>query len=430
MESLFKLTVLEVRIPLNMNVLSRGVVPKVMSLGAVLKEWLAHRREVLRRRSEHRLAAIRRRLEILDGYLIAYLNLDEVIRIIRYEDEPKQELMKAFGLNDVQAEAILNMRLRNLRKLEEAEIRGEHGTLSEERDQIEALLASEDKQWKTIAWEIGEVRKTFGPDTKLGRRRTTLGAAPAHEFEDMQAAMIEREPITVVVSEKGWIRALKGHLDDFARLDFKQGDRLRIGFKAETTDRILVVSTAGRVFTLEASKLPGGRSQGEPIRIQVDMDEDQDVLDVFVHKPDRRLMIATRQAKGFIVAEAELVAQTRKGKQVVNVAADDAVRLVRTVPPGATHVATIGDNRKLLVFPIEHVAEMTRGSGVRLQRFKDGGLADLRCFVGTEGLTWTDSAGRGFTRSLADLADWLGNRADAGRLPPAGFPKTNRFDPG
>jgi topoisomerase-4 subunit A len=428
MESVFKLSELESRISLNMNVLSGGIVPKVMGLKDVLVEWLDHRREVLLRRSRHRLGVIEKRLEILGGLLIAYLNLDEVIRIIREEDEPKQVLMVRFDLTDVQANAILDMRLRNLRKLEEFEIRKEHEALTIEAGQIRDLLASVDKQWKVVALQIREVAATFGPETRLGKRRSTFAEAPGHAQEDIKEAMIERESITVVVSEKGWIRALKGHLDDFARLEFKQGDKLRVAFKAETTDKIVIFSTAGRVFTLDASKLPGGRGHGEPIRIQVDLDEDQDVLDVFVHRPDRRLLVATREGKGFIVPEAEVVAQTRKGRQVVNVAAKDEVRLVRTVPPGATHVAAIGDNRKFLVFPIEQVAEMARGSGVRLQRFKDGGLADLKCFNGAEGLVWTSSGGSSFTRSLDDLKDWLGNRADAGRLPPRGFPATNRFD--
>ncbi|WP_407051696.1 DNA topoisomerase IV subunit A [Methyloraptor flagellatus] len=428
MESLFKLSELESRIPLNMNVLSHGLVPNVLGLKDVLRQWLDHRKDVLLRRSRYRLGVIEKRLEILAGLLVAYLNLDEVIRIIRYEDEPKEVLMATFSLTEVQADAILNMRLRNLRKLEEMEIRKEHDELTKEAEQIRALLASDAKQWKVISMEIAGVAKDFGPDTKLGKRRSTFAEAPEHDAAAVAEAMIEREPITVVVSDKGWIRALKGHMDDLSRLEFKQGDKLRLAFKAETTDKLLVFSTGGRFFTLEASKLPGGRGHGEPIRIQVDIEQDQDIVDVFVSRPDRKLLIASKEGKGFIVAENEVVAQTRKGKQVLNVGTTDEARLIRPVPEGATHVAIIGDNRKLLVFPLEQIQEMARGAGVRLQRYKDGGIADLKLFNGAEGLSWSDSAGREFRRSLDELKDWVGNRADAGRLPPAGFPKSNRFD--
>ena len=428
MESLFKLSELESRIPLNMNVLSHGLVPNVLGLKDVLRQWLDHRKDVLVRRSRYRLGVIEKRLEILAGLLVAYLNLDEVIRIIRYEDEPKEVLMATFSLTEVQADAILNMRLRNLRKLEEMEIRKEHDDLTKEAEQIRALLASDAKQWKVISMEIAGVAKDFGPDTKLGKRRSTFAEAPEHDAAAVAEAMIEREPITVVVSDKGWIRALKGHMDDLSRLEFKQGDKLRLAFKAETTDKLLVFSTGGRFFTLEASKLPGGRGHGEPIRIQVDIEQDQDIVDVFVSRADRKLLIVSKEGKGFIVAENEVVAQTRKGKQVLNVGTTDEARLIRPVPEGATHVAIIGDNRKLLVFPIEQIQEMARGAGVRLQRYKDGGIADIKLFNGAEGLSWSDSAGREFRRSLEELKDWVGNRADAGRLPPAGFPKSNRFD--
>jgi topoisomerase-4 subunit A len=430
MESVFKLSELESRISLNMNVLSRGVVPNVLGLRDVLREWLDHRKDVLVRRSRHRLGVIEKRLEILGGLLIAYLNLDEVIRIIREEDEPKQVLIARFTLTDVQAEAILNMRLRNLRKLEEFEIRREHEALSKEADELRTLLDSQSMLWSRVAHQIREVATSFGPETKLGKRRSAFADAPDHAQVDIKEAMIEREPITVVVSDKGWIRALKGHMDDLTRLEFKQGDKLRFAFKAETIDKIVIFSTGGRFFTLDASKLPGGRGHGEPIRLQVDMDQDQDVLDAFVHRPDRRLLVATKDGRGFIVQESEVVAQTRKGKQVLNVAATDEARILRTVADGATHVATIGDNRKLLVFTLDQIPELSKGSGVRLQRFKDGGIADLKCFVGSEGLTWTDSASRAFTRSLDEMKEWIGTRGDAGRLPPPGFPKTNRFDKG
>jgi topoisomerase-4 subunit A len=425
MESLFKLTELESRIPLNMNVLSQGKVPRVMGLSEVLTEWLAHRKDVLVRRSRFRLAAIDRRLEILGGLLIAYLNLDEVIRIIREEDEPKPVLIERFTLTDNQAEAILNMRLRNLRKLEEFEIRKEHEALSAEKAEIESLLASDDKQWQTVAWEIGEVKKKYAKATELGRRRTTFSNAPEADIEAIQQAMIEKEPITVVISEKGWIRALKGHMSDTASLTFKEGDALRVTFPAQTTDKILLVTTGGKVYTLGADKLPGGRGHGEPLRIMVDMENDQDVLTAFVHVPSRKLLIASTAGNGFVVAENEIVANTRKGKQVMNVGMPDETKLV--VPVTGDHVAVVGENRKMVVFPLEQIPEMTRGKGVRLQRYKDGGVADIKCFAIADGLTWEDSAARVFTKNRDELAEWLGDRAAAGRTVPKGFPRSGKF---
>lgn len=425
MESLFKLSELESRIPLNMNVLSMGRVPKVMGLKEVLVEWLAHRREVLQRRSRHRLAAIDRRLEILGGYLIAYLNLDEVIRIIREEDEPKVSLMETFSLTDVQAEAILNMRLRSLRKLEEFEIRTEFDTLSKEKAEIESLLASDEKQWQTIAWEIGEVRKKFAKATELGRRRTQFASAPEADVEAIQQAMIEKEPVTVVISEKGWIRALKGHIADTSGLQFKEGDALKVAFPAQTTDKVLIVTTGGKVYTLGADKLPGGRGHGEPLRIMVDMENDQDVLTAFVHDPHRKVIIASQAGNGFVVSETEMVANTRKGKQVMNVGMPDEAKLV--VPVRGDHVAVVGENRKMLVFPLAQLPEMTRGKGVRLQRYKDGGISDLRCFAIADGLTWDDSAGRTFVRTKEELVEWLADRAGAGRTVPKGFPRSGKF---
>jgi len=426
MESLFRVTDLETRIPLNLNVLSRGVVPKVMGLGEVLNEWLAHRRQVLVRRSEHRLAAITHRLEVLDGYLIAYLNLDEVIRIVRSEDEPKPVLMKAFKLSDVQAEAILNMRLRSLRKLEEVEIRGEHGKLTEEGKSLRALLRSAEKQWAAVADQIREVRKTFGPDTPLGRRRTSFAEAPAAGIaEAMLEATVEREPVTVVVSQKGWIRALKGHVADTKGLAFKGDDSLKFAFPAETTDRIMVASTGGRFYTLPAERLPGGRGHGEPIRVLVDMDAADDIVAVFVHDSSRKLLVVSTEGRGFVVPEAEIVANTRKGKQVMTVSGGEEMRLC--VGAAGDMVAMLGANRKLLLFPLAQMPEMARGKGVRLQRYKDGGVADARVFAKAEGLTWMDSSGRSFNRSLKELKDWVGDRAQAGRLPPQGFPRSNRF---
>ncbi|TPW32080.1 DNA topoisomerase IV subunit A [Pararhizobium mangrovi] len=425
MEQLFKLTDFETRLQLNMNVLSMGRVPRVMALPEVLREWLDHRKDVLQRRSRHRLAQIERRLEILGGYLVAYLNIDEVIAIIREEDEPKPVMMARFELTDLQAESILNMRLRSLRKLEEFEIRKEFDNLTQEKADIEALLASDDQQWKTIAWEIGEVKKTFGKNTELGRRRSDFAEAAEIDLETIQNAMIEKEPVTVVVSEKGWIRALKGHIADFATLTFKEGDALKVAFPAHTTDKLIVVGTAGRVYTLAADRLPGGRGHGEPLRLMVDMDNDQDVLTAFVHDPERRLLFASTAGNGFVVEEREIVANTRKGKQVMNVKAPDQAKLVVTVA-GDT-IAVVGENRKLLVFPLVQVPEMTRGKGVRLQRYKDGGIADLKCFAMEEGLGWTDSAGRSHTRTREELTDWLGDRAQAGRMAPRGFPRSGRF---
>ncbi|MXN67365.1 DNA topoisomerase IV subunit A [Stappia sp. GBMRC 2046] len=425
MESLFKLTDLESRFPLNMNVLSRGRVPTVMGLKRALQEWLEHRKEVLVRRSEHRLAQIEHRLEVLEGYLIAYLNLDEVIRIIREEDEPKAELIRTFKLTDVQAEAILNMRLRSLRKLEEMEIRKEHAKLTEERDELIKLLGSDQRQWTRIGKEVAEIGKAFGPETELGRRHTDLAEAPEHDLGDIQQAMIEREPITVIVSEKGWIRALKGHQQDLSSLAFKQGDELKISFFAETTDKILVFSTGGKIFTIAADRLPGGRGHGEPIRLMVDMEEGQDVVECFVHKPGRKLLVASSEARGFVVAESDVVANTRKGKQVLNVSGPAEAKIC--VAADGDHVAVIGQNRKLLVFPLAQIAEMSRGRGVRLQRYRDGEISDAVVFKATEGLTWVDSSGRSFTRSLEELTDWRGDRAQAGRLPPTGFPRSNMF---
>ncbi|WP_159586274.1 DNA topoisomerase IV subunit A [Chelativorans xinjiangense] len=427
MESLFRLTDLETRFPLNMNVLSRGKVPGVLSLKEVLREWLDHRREVLLRRSRHRLAEIERRLEILGGYLVAYLNIDEVIRIIREEDEPKPVMIARFELTDTQAEAILNMRLRALRKLEEFEIRKEFDKLSEEKTQIEGLLGSTAKQWKTVRWEVAKVRETFDPEKNpaLGRRRTTFGEAPTHDLEDVQQAMIEREPVTIVLSEKGWLRAMKGHLSDLSSLAFKEGDSLKLTFHAQTTDKILLFTTGGKFYTLGADRLPGGRGHGEPVRIMVDMENDQAVVTAFAHDPERLLLLASHAGNGFIVAEKDVVANTRKGRQVMNVKAPDEAKLC--IPVTGDHVAIVGMNRKLLVFPLSEVPEMARGKGVRLQRYKDGGVSDVKTFAMEEGLSWQDSADRTFSRSQGELAEWLGNRAAAGRMAPKGFPRTGKF---
>ncbi|KQQ37674.1 DNA topoisomerase IV subunit A [Rhizobium sp. Leaf306] len=425
MESMFKLTELENRIPLNMNLLSMGRVPRVMALNEVLLEWLAHRKDVLVRRSRYRLAAIDRRLEILGGLLIAYLNIDEVIRIIREEDEPKPVMVARWSLTDLQVESILNMRLRNLRKLEEFEIRTEHDSLTKEKGEIEALLASDEQQWKTVAWEIQEVKKQYAKATELGRRRTQFANAPEANLEAIQQAMIEKEPITVVISQKGWIRALKGHVTDTSGLVFKEGDGPKIAFTAQTTDKLLLVTTGGKAYTLGADKLPGGRGHGEPIRIIVDMENDQDILTAFVHDASRKMVIASTAGYGFVIAESEMVANTRKGKQVMNVSMPDEAKLVVQVK--GDHVAIVGENRKMLVFPLDQLPEMTRGKGVRLQRYKDGGISDIKCFAIDAGLAWEDSAGRAFNRNKDELLEWMGDRASAGRTVPKGFPRSGKF---
>jgi topoisomerase IV subunit A len=426
MESLFRLTELESRISMNMNVLAGGKVPKVLGLAEALREWLDHRREVLLRRSRHRLAAIDRRLEILRGLLVVYLDLDRVIRIIREEDEPKQELMRVFKLTEVQANAILDTRLRSLRKLEEMQLKTELKELTEEKGQIEGLLASDKAQWKTVAWEIREVRKTFGPDTQLGRRRTSFDVAPDAGDIDFTEAMVEREPITVLVSEKGWIRAMKGHAQDLSNVQFKGDDALKTAFFTETTSKILVFADNGRFFTLEASKLPGGRGFGDPIRLMVDLEEGADFVAAFPYRAGARLLVASSDGRGFVVPADEVVANTRKGKGVLNL--DPPAKAAVCAEVEGDHVATIGQNRKLLLFPLNQLPEMARGKGVRLQRYKEGGLSDAKTFLLKEGLTWKDTSGRTWTVSKEDLRDWLANRAEAGRLPPKGFPKSNKFE--
>ena len=425
MESLFKLTELESRIPLNMNVLLKGRIPRVVGLAEALTEWLTHRREVLLRRSNFRLNRIEHRLEVLGGYLVAYLNLDKVIKIIRSEDEPKPVLMKTFKLSDVQADAILNMRLRNLRKLEEMEIRQEDKALRAERKKLKELIGSETEQWKRIADEVKEVRAKFGPKTPLGKRRTAFAQAPVHDEAAIEEALVEREPITVVVSEKGWIRTLRGTVSDLSGVAFKTDDGPKFAFPAETTSKCLVFATNGRFYTLDAAKLPGGRGHGEPIRLFVDLEQEADVVAVFRHQGGRKFLVASTEGRGFVVPEDECLANTRKGKQVLNVAMPDEARAIAVVE--GELVAAIGENRKMLVFPLEQVPEMTRGRGVRLQRYKDGGLSDVKAFKVEEGLSWTDTAGRAFSLTLKELADWRGNRADAGRLAPKGFPRSNTF---
>ena len=428
METLFKLSDLESRIPLNMNVLVQGRVPKVVNLAEALTEWLKHRREVLLRRSRFRLGKIEHRLEVLGGLLIAYLNIDEVIRIIRNEDEPKPALIKRFKLTDVQAEAILNMRLRNLRKLEEMEIRTEDKELRAEASELNALLNSEKAQWKKVSEEIKAVRDKFGPKTPLGKRRTGFAAAPEHDIAAMEEALVEREPVTIVVSEKGWIRVLKGTVTDLSGVTFKTDDALKFSFAAETTSKCLVFATNGRFYTLEVSKLPGGRGHGEPIRLFADLEQEAEPITVFRYQGGRKFLVGSAQGRGFVITEDECLGNTRKGKQVLNVSAPDKACALTVVD--GDMVAAIGENRKMVVFKLDQVPEMARGRGVRLQRFRDGSLSDLTTFKAQDGLTWFDSAGRAFSLTMKELVDWRGNRSDAGRLAPKGFPRTNKFGGG
>jgi topoisomerase-4 subunit A len=428
MESMFRSTELELRFGLNMNVLSAGQVPNVLGLRDVLRQWLEHRVDVLVKRSQFRLRKIEHRLEVLDGYLVAYLNIDEVIRIVRFEDDPKASLIARFKLTEIQADAILNLRLKSLSKLEEVEIRAEHDKLSKERRELKQLLKSDELQWERIASEVKEVRETYSKSTPLGRRRTSFADAPTIDV-DLDAALIEKEPITIVLSDKGWVRALKGHVDDLSKLDFKQGDKLKRAVKASTTDKLLLLATNGKVFTLEASLLPGGRGHGEPVRLMIDLEENHDIADAFPYQPGRKLLIASTGGYGFVVPEDEVVAATRKGKQVLNVTEPEEAKLIVPVPVGADHVAVLGDNRKMLIFKLEEINEMTRGKGVILQKSKEGALADARVFKKADGLTWTDSAGRTFTLSWSELKEWVGVRAQSGRMVPKGFPRSNSFGP-
>jgi topoisomerase-4 subunit A len=425
MEHLFRLTELETRFPMNMNVLVDGVVPRVVSFGEALQQWLDHRREVLLRRSRHRLAEIVHRLEVLAGMLIVFLNLDAVIRIIREEDEPKPRLQATFGLSEAQVNYVLDTRLRSLRRLEEMQIQREHDELVKEREEIETLLGDEVKQWKTITWQIRELKKKYGPETKQGRRRTSLADAPDLGDVDFASAFVEREPVTVVVSQKGWIRALKGQVADLGSLQFKGDDALSVSFFAETTSKILVLAGDGKIFTLDAGKLPGGRSQGEPLRLLADIGEGETISAVFPYAPGVKMLVASSDGRGFVAPQNEMIGGTRKGKALLGVEKPATAAVI--VPAEGDHVAVIGENRRLLVFPLAQVPEMARGKGVRLQKYRGGGIADAKVFWLKDGLTWKDSAGRVFTVGKAELREWIGNRADAGRLPPRGFPKNNRF---
>jgi topoisomerase-4 subunit A len=429
MESLFQTTDLEVRVPLNMNVLDKDNTPRVMGLRDVLTAFLSHRHDVLARRTGHRLERIARRLEILKGYLVVYLNIDELIRIIREEDSPREVIMTTFDLSEVQAEAILNMRLRALRKLEEEGIRKEHDALAAEQKDLKALLKDKDKPlgaggkfWAAIAGQIRELRKAYGENTELGARRTKLGKAPK-AIEIPLEAVVEREPVTLLCSAKGWIRVMKGHVEDAGEARYKEGDRARFVLHAQTTDKLLVFGTNGRFYTLGIDRLPGGRGFGEPLRLFIDLPNDQDVVTLMVHEAGRKLLVASADGRGFLVPEDEVLAQTKNGRQVLNLAPNVEAAVCR--PADGDMVAVIGENRKMLIFEAAELPEMTRGRGVMLQRYRDGGLADAKLFWKKEGLSWAAGAGR--TRVETDIRDWIGKRAAAGRLPPKGFARSGRF---
>ncbi len=428
MEQMFRQSDLEVRIPLNLNVLDKGQVPRVMSLKQALQAFIDHRRDVLERRSRHRLEKIAARLEVLEGYLAAYLNLDKVIKIIRTEDEPKPKLMKAFDLNENQAEAILNMRLRALRKLEEMEIRGEHAELTREQKDLTKLLGSEKLKSQKLIEEVKEIDAKFGAKTKLGKRRTEIaGARDVAELSALAeeavelASAVEKEPITIVCSQKLWLRALKGHQEESDAVKYREGDRRRFWIHAQTTDRLMMLATDGRFFTLDCSKLPGGRGNGEAIRTFIDLPPEADIAAMFVHVPGRKLLLAATSGHGFITSEDDAIAMTKNGKRVMNVKPGIEAAVAR--PVEGDHVAVTGENRKLLIFPLSEVPEMARGQGVYLQRYKDGGLLDAIAFVWKEGLV--DENNRNFPAS--ELKEWKGERAQAGRIVPRGWAKSGKF---
>ena len=428
MEQLFRASDLEARIPLNMNVLDKGLVPKVMSLKEVLTAFVEHRREVLERRSTHRLEKIKARREVLEGYLAVFLNLDKVIKIIRTEDEPKPKLMKAFGLTEVQAEAILNMRLRSLRKLEEMEIRGEHAALTKEQAELTRLLKSDKLKSEKLIEEMKAIDARFGLKTELGKRRTQIAKAAEvaemtalAEHVEERANQVEREPITVVCSAKGWLRALKGHQEQSKDDKYREGDRARFWFFAQTTDQIMLLATDGRFFTLDGSKLPGGRGNGEAIRSFIDLPPDADIVTMFAHVPGRKLLVAASSGHGFITNEDDAVAMTKNGKRVLNV--KPGVEAASCRPANGDTVAVVGENRKMLIFARDEVPELGRGQGVYLQRYKDGALIDAVAFTWKEGLK--DENGRLFSPS--ELKDWRGERAQSGRIVPRGWAKSGKF---
>jgi topoisomerase-4 subunit A len=421
MESLFRVTDLEVRYSMNLNVITAEGTPKVMNLAEILQAYLDHRHEVLVRKSQFRLEQIARRMEILEGLLTCYLNLDEVIRIIREEDDVKPTLMASFSLSELQADAILNMRLRQLRKLEEMELQKEHKALKAEQKELKALLKNEDLRWEAIAENIKALKKQFGPKSALGARRTDIADAPDATIISTDA-FIEKEPITVVCSKLGWLRAFKGHYDTLPDLKFKEGDGPAFQFKAKTTDKIIVFASNGRFYTLTCDKLPSAKGHGEPVRLMIDLDNQVDIVNMHVHVPEQRLLVASDIGKGFIVEEADVVAQTRTGKHVLSVGGKS--KAIICTPADGDHVAVIGTNRKMLIFPLEQIPAMKRGQGVQLQKYKNAKLSDAIIFRKENGLSWQIGER---TRNEPDIVPWLGTRASQGKLPPVGFPRSNKF---
>ena len=421
MESLFKTTDLEIRVSLNMNVLNGSGAPMVMNLREVLQAFLSHRHDVLVRKSRYRLGKIDHRLEVLEGLLVAYLNIDEVIRIIREEDDPKAEMVKRWKLTDVQVEAILNMRLRSLRKLEEMEIRTEHDQLSAEKSELQALLDSDELRWKAISDQIKDTKKQFGQATELGARRTEFAEAPTGQVVSIEA-FVEKEPITILCSKMGWLKALKGHTEDLSSVKYKDGDDEKFVLKAYTTDKLLVFSTEGKCFTIPCNTIAGGKGHGEPLNLMVDMSEDSEAVSLAIYHEEERYLVASDIGKGFIVEAADLLAQTKNGKQVMNL--NDKMKMAVSCKVMGDHIATIGNNRKMVIFPVSEVPVMKRGAGVILQRYKQGGLSDAICFALEEGLSWQLGKKQ---RNETDLKAWINKRGSSGRLPPVGFPRTNRF---
>ncbi|WP_370931963.1 DNA topoisomerase IV subunit A [Bartonella sp. DGB1] len=425
MESLFKLTDLEAKILLNMNVLSYGKIPNVLPLNKILLQWLEHRKEVLIRRSNFRLQEIRQRLEILAGYLIAYLNIDEIIRIIREEDDPKYMLQNKFSLTDLQTESILNMRLRSLRKLEEDQIKKEFDQLNCEKSTLDDLINSDKIQWLNIAKEIQQVKELFSYKTEIGKRRTQLEKAPNHNIADIQQSMIEKEDVTVIISKKGWIRSLKTHLTDLENLSFKDSDNLHIHIHAKTTDKLVIAADSGKFYTLNVHELPTGRGHGEPLRLLIDLESEQQVIAAFIAEENSKYILASEKGYGFVINLSDLLATTRKGKQVMLLADQDKLACCKIIK-GDT-IAVIGSNRRMLIFSMDQLPELQKGKGVRLQKYKDAILNDITIFYANDGLTWRDSAQRLHVRQLSELTQWISNRAAVGKELPRGFPKSGKF---
>ena len=422
MELLFKNTELETKFNMNMNVLDSDGVPRVMSIAEVLREFLNHRLQVLERRTSHRLQKIINRLEILSGYLIAYLNLDEIIKIIREDDEPKNSLMSRFSLSEIQAESILNMKLRNLRKLEEADIRKEFDDLTAEKAELDALMADENLRWQKVAEEIKIIKDKFGKKTALGRRRTEFTEVDVENIDISMEALVEKEPITVILSQKGWIRCMKGYMPLTEEFKFKDDDSLLLAIHAQTTDKIILFDSVGKFFNINACDIPSGRGFGQPLRLMVDLGNNDTITDMFVYEPKTSYVIASNKGYGFVVDENHLIAQTRQGRKIMNVAEGEYTMFCKKVT--GDMIALVGENRKILVFKMEEIPTIARGHGVCLQKYKDGGLSDMQIFNEADGFSYSRSGGISVEK---DLLTWLGHRAQVGKLAPFGFSKNNKF---